>query len=274
MKTTLATLLTVFISSNIFALPLHSPVPGGVAVINLPPSTQKITYKNRPAMILIEDGQKYAVLGIALSSKAGAQQLEITGSDNKHTNLEFLIADKEYKEQRLTIKDKRKVNPYKQDMEKINKDKAEMNQAFMSFNKTQNTRTAFVLPVEGPISSPFGLKRFLNNQARNPHSGLDIAAASGAEITATAAGTVLATGSYFFNGNTVLLDHGQGLVSMYCHMSQISVEIGDKLAQGETLGEVGMTGRVTGPHLHWSVSLNNTRVDPNLFLTTNTQQSE
>jgi murein DD-endopeptidase MepM/ murein hydrolase activator NlpD len=221
---------------------------------------------------LIEGDQKYAVLGIALSTKPGTHALEIIGSANKHTNLEFVIADKQYGEQRLTIKDKRKVNPYKRDMERINKDRAEMNQAFTSFNKTLATRTEFVLPVDGPISSPFGLKRFLNDQARSPHSGLDIAAASGVEITATAAGTVLATGDYFFNGNTVLLDHGQGLISMYCHMSKISVEVGDKLNQGETLGEVGMTGRVTGPHLHWSVSLNNTRVDPNLFLTTQNQK--
>jgi len=257
---------TLLISTRIFALPIHSPVPGGIAVLNLPADTRSIIYKDRQGMMISEAGKRYAVLGIALSAKPGTHHLDLKRVDGTSATLDFVINDKIYKEQRLTIKNKRKVNPYKQDMERINKDRAEMNRAFTSFNQSGDTKTEFELPLSGPISSPFGLKRFLNDQARSPHSGLDIAAASGVEIGATAAGKVLATGDYFFNGNTVLLDHGQGLISMYCHMSKITVEVGDTLSQGEILGEVGMTGRVTGPHLHWSVSLNNTRVDPNLFL--------
>ncbi|MFT7688269.1 MAG: murein DD-endopeptidase MepM/ murein hydrolase activator NlpD [Candidatus Azotimanducaceae bacterium] len=270
----LFTFITMFISCSVFALPKHSPVPGGVAVLKLPADTISITYNERAAMILTDGDNKYAVVGIALSTTPGAHHIDLLQVNSKATKLEFVIADKQYKEQRLTIADKRKVNPYKQDLDRIYKDRAEMNGAFTSFNSTPETNIKFKLPVDGPISSPFGLKRFLNDQARNPHSGLDIAAASGVEIAATESGTVLATGDYFFNGNTVLLDHGQGLISMYCHMSKIAVKVGDKLKQGEILGEVGMTGRVTGPHLHWSVSLNNTRVDPNLFLTATEQQKD
>ena len=98
------------------------------------------------------------------------------------------------------------------------------------------------------------------------HEWFDIAAAEGVPIAAPAAGKVVATGNYFFNGNTILLDHGQGLITMYCHMSRIDVSLGDVVAEETVLGAVGQTGRVTGPHLHWSVSLNNARVDPNLFL--------
>jgi len=141
-----------------------------------------------------------------------------------------------------------------------------MDAAFNNFRPVNRVETGFVLPTAGIMSSSFGLRRILNNQPRNPHSGMDIAAPEGTPIHSPAGGRVVASGDYFFNGNTVLVDHGQGLITMYCHMSKISVEVGQTVDKGQYLGEVGMTGRVTGPHLHWSVSLNNARVNPALFL--------
>jgi len=259
-------LCVVCFNFGAFALPQHSPVPGGVAVIQIPMETKKAFYLKRQAMILEESNRKFVVIGIPLSANSGSHTFTLLNNDKQKSDSNFEVFPKEYKEQHLTIKDKRKVNPEKRDMDRIGRDWAEMNQAFTHFDTHLETQTAFSLPVEGPISSPFGLKRFLNNQKRNPHSGLDIAAASGVAIKATASGKVVAKGDYFFNGNTILLDHGQGLISMYCHMSKINVAMGEKLEAGDLIGEVGMTGRVTGPHLHWSVSLNNARVDPNLFL--------
>ena len=262
---------TALFSAQLFALPQHNPVPGGIAVIPVPLSTSTALFENRQVMLLSSQKEKYAVVGISLKTRPGDYPLELThktaGDTDKHqSKLSFKVGAKEYRVQRLTIENKRKVNPYKEDMDRIIRERNEMNKAFKSFENLAQPAVDFVLPAEGPISSPFGLKRILNDQPRNPHSGLDIAAPTGTPIHAPAAGRVTAVGNYFFNGNTVLLDHGQGLISMYCHMSETTVAVGDALSPGDLIGKVGKTGRVTGPHLHWSVSLNNARVDPNLFI--------
>ncbi|MBT3709712.1 MAG: peptidoglycan DD-metalloendopeptidase family protein [Gammaproteobacteria bacterium] len=270
-KLALVAATTVLFSAQLFALPQHNPVPGGIAVIPVPLSTSTVLFENRQVMLLSSQKGKYAVVGISLKTRPGDYPLELThktasDTDEHQSMLSFQVGAKEYRVQRLTIENKRKVNPYKEDMDRIIRERNEMNKAFKSFENLAQPAVDFVLPAEGPISSPFGLKRILNDQPRNPHSGLDIAAPTGTPIHAPAAGRVTAVGNYFFNGNTVLLDHGQGLISMYCHMSETTVAVGDALSPGDLIGKVGKTGRVTGPHLHWSVSLNNARVDPNLFI--------
>jgi murein DD-endopeptidase MepM/ murein hydrolase activator NlpD len=265
-------LLSALLLTSAFshALTLDSnPVPGGIAVITLPADAEPATarYRDRKVLVTRNDDNDYvAVIGLSLGSKPGRHYLKVKNSSGETQNLGFQVEDKAYEEQHITIKDKRKVNPEKRDMERIARESKQIKSALRHWSQQDDVVLAFEKPVEGPTSSPFGLRRFFNEQARNPHSGLDIAAPEGTPIRAPAPGTVIETGDFFFNGNTVLLDHGQGLVTMYCHMNRIDVTPGQTVDSGEVLGEVGMTGRVTGPHLHWGVSLNDARIDPLLLL--------
>jgi murein DD-endopeptidase MepM/ murein hydrolase activator NlpD len=251
------------------ALPLeHTPVPGGIAVIPLPADADPgtVRYGGKRVMMTNDDSSRYAVVGLALGVKPGTHYLEARTVTDKPLRLSFHVTAKEYESQHITIKDKRKVTPEKRDMERINRESKTIKAALRHWSDREAVPLRFIKPVDGPYSSPFGLRRFFNEQPRKPHSGLDIAAPEGTPVRAPAGGTVINTGNYFFNGNTVFLDHGQGLVTMYCHLSRIDVTPGQKIDAGESIGLVGMTGRVTGPHLHWGVSLNDARVDPMLFL--------
>jgi murein DD-endopeptidase MepM/ murein hydrolase activator NlpD len=125
---------------------------------------------------------------------------------------------------------------------------------------------AFVMPVKTGVVSGFGLRSVFNGKAREPHSGLDLAGPAGTPVLAPNAGRVVLAGALYFTGNTVIVDHGAGLYSILAHLSRIQVREGDLLAREELVGEVGATGRVTGPHLHWGVRLNGARVDPRALI--------
>ena len=264
----LTSLLLVLVSFDLAAenaLPRHQPVPGGVALVTVQSSEQPaVRFKGNRVLVMSTDSDDRwtAVVGIPLSYEPGSYQLDL---DNGQL-IDFEVTSKEYETQYLTISNRRQVNPNEDDLVRIRKESATMNVVFGSWTESITPVTQFQLPLEGIVSSTFGLRRFYNDQPRNPHSGLDIAAPEGSTIRAPGDGVVATTGNYFFNGNTVLIDHGRGIVSMYCHMSRIDVEPEDRISQGEVIGAVCQTGRVTGPHLHWSVSINNVRVDPNLFL--------
>lgn len=261
-------LISLLLPALASALPRPETVPGGVAVIDLGTQAQvpRALYSGKRVLVTREQDRWYAVIGLPLEAKPGAHVVEVERAMGQRERLQFNVAAKQYEEQRLTITDKRKVEPTPEDLERIRKEAARIGLALSRFSDQPAVTTDFVWPADGPTSSPFGLRRFFNEQPRKPHSGLDIAAPEGAPIRAPAPGRVVDTGDFFFNGNTVLIDHGQGLVTMYCHMSRIDVKIGDTVKAGDPLGAVGKTGRVTGPHLHWGVSLNDARVDPLLFL--------
>ena len=258
---------TFFIAHSANAFPQHQPVPGGIAVIPLSTELQpNIYYKNRKVLTTLKDNQWIAVVGIPLSEKPGSHTLIDKSTDHLTP---FDVIDKTYPAQHITLKktpkNKRMINPNKMDMERITRERKTLSKALSTWTVAV-PNIEFILPAHGRLSSPFGLKRFFNNQARKPHSGLDIAAPTGANVSSPANGTIIDVGNYFFNGNTVLVDHGQGLISGYFHLSKTLVNIGDTVKQGQKIAEIGATGRVTGPHLHWNVYLNKTKVDPAFFI--------
>lgn len=247
---------------------LNHPVQGGVAVIALDKETLKpqVTYQNNPVLVIHQDNKRWvAIVGIPLTVKAGQQQLHIKGQQG-HYFVTFEVKHKNYKEQHITLKNKRQVNPNTDDEKRIIKELQLQTKAYQTFSNTQPSNVYLDLPVQGRLSSPFGLRRFFNGQERNPHSGLDLAVPKGTPVKAPANGEIILIGDYFFNGKTVFIDHGQGLISMFCHLLAIDVSLGQTVKRGEAVGKVGATGRATGPHLHWNISLNNARVDPAIFI--------
>ncbi len=264
-------LFCIFWSGLAFSqsLPTESIVPGGIAtlVVGKTENPQPQVLFNKQNILTVKRGDDWvAVIGIPLSTKPGKQFISVKTANAKKT-LAFTVQDKQYRTQHLTIKNKRKVNPNAEDMARITKERPIIRSAFKHWSDNNHVALQFIAPVDGIKSSSFGSRRVFNNQPRRPHSGMDIAASLGTKIGSAAAGTVIELGDYFFNGNSVFVDHGQGLITLYCHMDRITVKVGDQVQAGDKLGTVGKTGRVTGAHLHWTVSLNNARVDPELFLT-------
>lgn len=246
---------------------LNKPVPGGVAVIDLGSASQapSATYDGKPVLVVKEQDTWRAIVGLPLTVKPGPAQITRRDAGGNRT-LSFTVGSKKYPEQRITLKNTRQVNPNPADLKRIDAELAEQLRAYRSFSPGTPSNLLLDKPVNGPLSSRFGVRRFFNGEERNPHSGLDFAVPAGTPIKTPAGGKVILVGNYFFNGNTVFVDHGQGFISMFCHMSKIDVKVGQTLARGGVVGRVGSTGRATGPHMHWNISLNDARVDPAIFI--------
>lgn len=245
-------------------LPQESRVPGGIALIPVgnTPTPPKVSFNGNQVMVLPDyqsDNLWLAVVGIPITQKVGKAKIIANGKP-----LSFNVKAKEYPKQYLTVKNKH-VNPNKAQLERIWGEQKKSKKAFKQFSYKKGWEK-FIWPVNGPLTSLFGFQRFFNNQPRRPHSGLDIAAPKNTPIKSPASGEVILTGHMFFNGKAVFIDHGQGLISMMCHLNSIDVKQGQLLKQGDIIGKVGTTGRSTGPHLHWSVSFNNARIDPLLMV--------
>ena len=251
------------------AWPRDSAVPGGVAHVPLGPAGQRpqAFADAAPLLVLGDPSGWTALAGIPLSVEPGTARIRVRGegSEGGEREMAYTVRAKRYTEQHLKVSP-RTVDLSPEDLARHERERAHQQAVIATFSAPPTVPLQMRQPTPGRRSSSFGLRRFFNGQARSPHSGMDIAAATGTPVIAPMPAMVLDAGNYFFNGNTVWLDHGGGLLSMMCHLSRIDVKVGDRLAPGERVGAVGATGRVTGPHLHWTVSLNRASVDPALFL--------
>lgn len=252
------------------SLPLSSNVPGGVAIIPLgsvstSAETPQTWFGDQPVLVTSDHELWYAVVGLPLDMTPGSHELRVKIGGVTKTQ-DFEVNAKIYPEQHVTLEDTSKIQLSAADQARADRELAVIQQLKRHWRAAQDTDLAFILPVNGRLAGRFGVHRFFNGEPRAPHAGLDMAVARGTPVKASAQGQVLAVDDYFFNGRTIFLDHGNGLITMYCHLELIDVNTGESVSKGQRIGLSGETGRATGPHLHWSVMLNGAMVDPELFV--------
>lgn len=249
----------------------ESRVPGGVAVVELPWAKQErpqASYLGNPVMVRQQAGHWYAIIGLGLKTSPGKKTLKL--SQDKKDIISFSVSNKHYPTQYVNGVPQNTVDLSPEEIQRYLKEKKKINIAKKSWSEIDPASMQLMLPVKSRISGMFGRRRVFNGEPRSPHSGLDLAAPKGTHVYAPADGKVILTGNFLFLGNAVFIEHGQGLITLYGHLSKIDVKTGEQVQRGHVIAEVGATGRATGPHLHWSVYLNRVAVDPLLFINKNT----
>jgi len=249
-------------------MPRAASVPGGVArvVLGTADSPPRARVGKDRVLVVREAGEWVALVGIPLAAKAGSKvRLDVERAGAPPERVEIAVAPKQYAAQHLKVP-AGQVDLSPEDLARYERERAHLAGVLATFTDGTPATLALLQPAPGPRSASFGLRRYFNGQARSPHNGMDIAAPAGTPVIAASAGRVIDAGDYFFPGRTVVLDHGQGLLTLYSHLSAIEAGVGAAVAAAAPIGKVGATGRVTGPHLHFAVYLNTVAVDPALFL--------
>ncbi|MDB5867507.1 MAG: peptidase [Betaproteobacteria bacterium] len=248
--------------------PRTSSVPGGIARVRLGAGGDAPRVRTGADRVLVmrEGGDWVALVGIALATQPGSKlSVEAEHADGTVERYEIVVAAKAYASQHLKVRPGQ-VELAPDDLARYERERAHLAGVIKTYTEEPPSTLAMAQPVPGKRSSSFGLRRFFNGEARSPHGGMDIAAAEGTPVVAACAGRVIDIGDYFFSGRTIIIDHGAGLLSLYAHLSGVDTSVTQKVGAGAPIGKVGATGRVTGPHLHFTVYLNTAAVDPALFL--------
>ncbi|GHV07345.1 peptidase [Campylobacterota bacterium] len=245
--------------------------PGGVAIVPLGEFGKSAPIAHLGgARVRVErlDGEWTAIVGVAIDTKEGSTQTIVyETADGKRMEAKFAVGKKSYPTQKLKVDD-RFVELNASTLERAQSEQQEMRSALAVFGD-RHSQLRMRLPLVAPISGYFGSRRVFNGKPKRPHSGMDLAAPKGTTIAAPQDGSVALAKNLYFCGNSVLIDHGEGLFTLFCHMDTIAVSKGSEVLAGDELGSVGSTGRVTAAHLHWSVGLNGAWIDPLLLLDAN-----
>jgi hypothetical protein len=250
--------------------------PGGILLVTVSSSTSlslvEAQFEGKPVHLFpTRNGKTWTgLLGIDLEIRPGQHRLEgrvfLPDEQSFPFGRTIKILSKKFPEQRITV-DEKFVTLNPADQKRADEEAQRMSVLWERASSERLWAGQFLRPIPSSLTSGFGRRRIVNGQPRSPHAGVDFKASQGTSIQAANSGTVVLSDNLFFSGNTIVIDHGLGLFTYYAHCEKMAVKEGAKVQKGEIIGTVGATGRVTGPHLHWSCRLNGARVDP-LELTT------
>jgi murein DD-endopeptidase MepM/ murein hydrolase activator NlpD len=209
----------------------------------------------------IAPGRWQSLVGVDLDVAPAAYQVSVDAGPEGSTTHPLLVLPREFRTRMLKV-DPTLVTPPPQEMDRVTRE-TELVRGLLDAPPTAKLwQGAFVRPVADPANSSFGTRSIYNGEPRTPHTGTDFLSPTGRPVAAPNAGRVVLAGPLYFTGGTVIVDHGLGVVSLFAHLSAIDVREGEMVRKGAILGKVGATGRVTGPHLHWTVRISGARVDP------------
>lgn len=252
---------------NVYAQtnPSISLMPGEVKVFTIPKhlSVDEIYCGKTSVLKFTKSAVDYFLFAPSYFSKVG-QTIKCVGIDKKNkaqeSLSEFIITDGKFKKEILKV-DQKKVHLKKEDLIRVRREASELSEIYRNFNPAPFFVNSFILPIESFITSIYGTKRIFNNHKKTQHLGTDFRASVGEPIKCVNRGRVVLAKDLFYSGNTIIIDHGLSLFSVFAHLSAIDVKISDMVESGQIIGKSGDTGRVSGPHLHWGVKLHNDWID-------------
>lgn len=218
-----------------------------------------------PFFKIDQTGRYGALIGIDLADGPVQEEVQVRAQEGPKARVvdryRVTVRAAKFGIQELTLPDD-KVDLDEETLKRVEVEQQQMLENLAGVSGERLWKGQFIIPVEGKMAGTFGLKRIINGQPRNPHSGEDIYAPEGTAVAVSNDGIVKLTGDFFFSGKSIVIDHGLGLFTMYFHLSEVRVGEGEQVSKGQIIGLVGATGRATGPHLHWGARLNRARVNP------------